>query len=118
MVRITLRVLSALVLLGIVFVPFVALAQPTAHAEVDSGNYHFEIGWLSEPVIVGERNGLELFVAKKDTPAEGLADITTSSSPSNMAGSAIRMILSPPRASRELIRPVSFPRGRANTPST
>jgi hypothetical protein len=77
MVRITLRVLSALVLLGIVFVPFVASAQPATHEEVDSGNYHFKIGWLSEPVIVGERNGLELFVAKKDTPDEGLADITT-----------------------------------------
>ena len=71
------RVFSALGLLGMLLVPFAASAHPAAHTEIDSGSYHFKIGWLNEPVIVGERNGLELFVAKKDTPDEGLSDITT-----------------------------------------
>jgi hypothetical protein len=57
-----------------------ALAFPVvafAHESVDSGNYHFEIGWLNEPVAVGERNGLDLFVAPKDKPDQGLSDINT-----------------------------------------
>jgi hypothetical protein len=48
-----------------------------AHEEVDSGNYHYEIGWLNEPVVPGERNGLDLFVAPKDKPDQGLGDIGT-----------------------------------------
>ncbi len=48
-----------------------------AHESVESGSFVFEIGWLQEPVVVGERNGLELFVAPKDAPEEGIADITT-----------------------------------------
>ena len=48
-----------------------------AHEEVESGDYIFEIGWLSEPVVVGERNGLELFVAPRDDPEAGVEGITT-----------------------------------------
>jgi hypothetical protein len=54
-------------------IPVAALA----HETVESGNYVLEVGWLQEPVIVGERNGLDLFVASKDAPEEGIADITT-----------------------------------------
>jgi hypothetical protein len=48
-----------------------------AHDEVESGGYVFEIGWLSEPPVVGERNGLELFVAPHDDPEAGVGGITT-----------------------------------------
>jgi hypothetical protein len=48
-----------------------------AHESVESGSYVLEVGWLQEPVIVGERNGLDLFVAPKDSPEDGIADITT-----------------------------------------
>ena len=48
-----------------------------AHEDVESGGYAFEIGWLFEPVVVGERNGLELFVAPHDDPEAGVAGITT-----------------------------------------
>lgn len=37
----------------------------SAHKEVNVGSYVFEIGWTNEPVLVGERNGLYLFI----TPA-------------------------------------------------
>ena len=53
----------------LLLVPIPALA----HQAVDSGNYHFEIGWVNEPVIVGERNALDLFVAPKAQPDQGLA---------------------------------------------
>jgi hypothetical protein len=48
-----------------------------AHEEVESGGYIFEIGWLAEPPVVGERNGLELFVAPHDDPEAGVEGITT-----------------------------------------
>jgi hypothetical protein len=67
-----LRVAGALVLIGCLFLgPTVAWA----HEQVDSGSYHFEIGWVNEPVLVGERNGLDLFVAAKDSPETGLSDL-------------------------------------------
>ena len=65
----TMTRLIALAVLGVMWL-FPALAQ--AHEAVDSGNYHFEIGWINEPVIVGERNALDLFVAPKDKPDQGL----------------------------------------------
>jgi hypothetical protein len=73
-VKLSIRLLGALGLAAGTFLfPLVALA----HEEVDSGDYHFEIGWVYEPVILGERNGLDLFVSAKDNPEEGLADIST-----------------------------------------
>jgi len=49
----------------------------SAHEKVESGDYVFEIGWLQEPVIVGEPNGLDLFVAPKSDPEAGIADLST-----------------------------------------
>lgn len=43
------------------------LARPAgAHGEVVAGDYMLEIGWVNEPVVVGQPNALYLFV----TPAE------------------------------------------------
>jgi hypothetical protein len=73
-VRIPLRLLGAVVVLAaLVALPLTA----SAHEEIDSGDYHFEIGWVNEPVVLGQRNGLDLFVATKDDPEVGLADIST-----------------------------------------
>jgi hypothetical protein len=63
------RCLAGLALAVLLAVPLVAWA----HEGVDSGNFHFEIGWTSEPVLVGERNALDLFVAPKDKPEAGIA---------------------------------------------
>jgi hypothetical protein len=51
-----------------------ALAAPSvlAHEERDVGDYSLEVGFIDEPVFVGERSGLELFVHKGDQPVEGL----------------------------------------------
>jgi hypothetical protein len=73
-VRFLMRLLAAMGFLGgILFLPLTAWA----HEEVDSGNYHFEIGWVNEPVILGQRNGLDLFVASADNPEEGIPDVST-----------------------------------------
>jgi hypothetical protein len=74
MSRAVVKVLIGAVLsTALLLIPLTALA----HETVESGNYVFEVGWLQEPVVVGERNGLDLFVASKDAPEEGVADITT-----------------------------------------
>jgi len=65
------RCLAGLTLVLVLALPLTALA----HTAVDAGNYHFEIGWVNEPVIVGERNALDLFVAPKATPDQGLAGV-------------------------------------------
>jgi hypothetical protein len=65
--------IGAILAVALLAIPLTALA----HETVESGNYILEIGWLQEPVVVGERNGLDLFVASKDAPEEGIADITT-----------------------------------------
>ncbi len=71
MFRKVLCALSVFVLWGLLLVPLTA----SAHTDVESGSYKLEIGWVNEPVIIGERNSLELFVAPKDKPEEGVADL-------------------------------------------
>ena len=71
MSRVLLRAFGALLLLGYLLAPLTA----SAHEEVECGSYSCEIGWVNEPVLVGERNGLVLFVAPKDKPEEGVADL-------------------------------------------
>jgi hypothetical protein len=48
-----------------------------AHEERDVAGYHFEVGFISEPVFVGDKSGLEFFVHKGDTPVEGLEKTIT-----------------------------------------
>ncbi len=55
------RALAVFTLLAVWLIPLTT----SAHEEVAVGSYRFEIGWINEPVIVGERNGLYLFI----TPA-------------------------------------------------
>ncbi len=71
MLRAILRALGALILLVCLLAP----SSASAHEEVECGSYSCEIGWINEPVLVGERNGLVLFVAPKDKPEEGVADL-------------------------------------------
>lgn len=55
------RALIGLTLLAFCLIPLTA----SAHEQVTVGSYTLEIGWINEPIIVGERNGLYLFI----TPA-------------------------------------------------
>ena len=43
-----------------------------AHEERTVGDYDLEVGFIAEPVYVGERSGLEVHVTKGDQPVEGL----------------------------------------------
>lgn len=70
MVRITLRGLSVLVVLCLLVVPLSVSARGPAHEEVETGSYLLVVGWNNEPVIVGEPNGLDLFISLKDEHAE------------------------------------------------
>jgi hypothetical protein len=54
------RVFIVLALLTLWLIPLTA----SAHEKVNAGSYHLEVGWVKEPVIVGERNGLDLFIAQ------------------------------------------------------
>jgi len=43
-----------------------------AHQQVDFGPYHLEIGFIDEPVYVGDKSGLEFDVFKGSDPVAGL----------------------------------------------
>lgn len=58
--RIFWRVLIGFALLALWLVPLTT----SAHEQVTAGSYQLEIGWVKEPVIVGELNGLDLFISK------------------------------------------------------
>lgn len=51
-----------------------AAAAPSvlAHEEREIGDYAVEVGFIDEPVYVGERSGLEVFVHRGDQPVSGL----------------------------------------------
>jgi hypothetical protein len=56
------RTFIILTLLAFWLIPLTAFA----HKEVTVGSYVFEIGWVNEPVIVGERNSLYLLITAAD----------------------------------------------------
>jgi len=43
-----------------------------AHEERNVAGYTFEVGFIDEPVFVGQKSGLEFFVHKGDTAVQGL----------------------------------------------
>ena len=49
-----------------------AVLPVLAHEERTVGAYDLEVGFIAEPVYVGERSGLEIHVTKEDKPVEGL----------------------------------------------
>jgi hypothetical protein len=49
-----------------------ATGVASAHEERDVSGYSFVVGFIDEPVYVGQKSGLEFFVNKGDTPVEGL----------------------------------------------
>jgi len=46
----------------------------SAHEHRDVGEYTFVVGFINEPAISGDTNGISLTVSKGDTPVEGLTD--------------------------------------------
>ena len=45
-----------------------------AHEERQVGEYTMVVGFIGEPVFVGNRSGLELLVTRGDTPVDGLEE--------------------------------------------
>jgi hypothetical protein len=46
----------------------------SAHEERDVSGYSIVVGFIDEPVYVGQKSGLEFFVNKGETPVEGLEE--------------------------------------------
>ena len=57
--------MKIILLLGLLFIPaFFGTAY--AHTVDAVGPYRLEIGWMNEPVVSGETNGIELFISPFD----------------------------------------------------
>ncbi len=54
----------------VLIISTVSLAH--AHTRVELGPYVVIVGWLEEPVIVGERNALIVDISENDLPVEGV----------------------------------------------
>jgi len=69
------RILSLAAALAVVVASLGIFASPAAaHERRTVGPYIFEVGWVAEPVIVGQPNGLFLAVSDAaGTPVSGLA---------------------------------------------
>ena len=54
------------------FLVLAMVAPAFAHQQVDFGPYHLEIGFIDEPVYVGDKSGLEFDVFQGTDPVAGL----------------------------------------------
>ena len=57
--------LKLLLLLTIFSIPAI-LGTAYAHTVDSVGDFRLEIGWMNEPVVSGETNGIELYVSPLD----------------------------------------------------
>jgi hypothetical protein len=51
-----------------------ATGVASAHESRDVGDYQVVVGFIDEPVFVGQKSGFEFFVTKDDQPVEGLEE--------------------------------------------
>lgn len=51
-------------IISLFFIPFISSAY--AHTIDSAGDYRLEIGWINEPAVSGETNGIELYISKLD----------------------------------------------------
>ena len=73
MVRPLFRIAMLAAWAALVLAPLTA----SAHTEVNVGKYALEIGWVNEPVLLGEANAIFLSVTNSETnqPVEGIATL-------------------------------------------
>ncbi|HEY6570769.1 MAG TPA: hypothetical protein VIZ22_10780 [Candidatus Limnocylindrales bacterium] len=67
----TVRRLGGAVTVAALF-SLLAAGTSLAHEVRDVGEYTVVVGFIDEPVFVGQKSGLEFFVDKGDTPVDGL----------------------------------------------
>ena len=56
-----------IILLSSLFLPSIFVASAYGHTIDSVGEYRLEIGWMNEPVVSGETNGIELYVSPFDS---------------------------------------------------
>ena len=61
--------IKLLLILSFLTIPIFVL-DAYAHTIDAVGDYRLEIGWMNEPVVSGETNGIELFISKMDSCPE------------------------------------------------
>ena len=67
------RMYKTLIVMGLALAAALSAAQPAlAHTRVEVGPYVIIFGWETEPVIVGERNGIVMEVTREGEPVLGL----------------------------------------------
>ncbi len=57
-----------LLLISLLCIPLISNAY--AHTVDSVGDYRLEIGWINEPAVSGETNGIELYISKLDPTKE------------------------------------------------
>ena len=69
-----LKVIKALAAFLVLLVLVIAGSEAFAHESRDVGKYHFVAGFVEEPVLEGQKNGVDLTVTSNTTgkPVEGL----------------------------------------------
>jgi len=66
-----------LAVLGGLLLAFAVVAPVAAHEERDVNGYQFAVGFIDEPVYVGDKSGLEFFVNKDNQPVADLEKTIT-----------------------------------------
>jgi hypothetical protein len=64
------------IVIGIVSA-LLAVAPVAAHEERQVGEFEFVVGFIQEPVFVGQKSGLEFLVTRDGEPVEGLEETLT-----------------------------------------
>lgn len=68
------RAVAPLVALLLAVLALAAASPAAAHDQRDVGDYTFTVGFINEPAIQGDTNGIWVEVMKGETPVTGLAD--------------------------------------------
>ncbi|KAF6243555.1 hypothetical protein C6988_02655 [Nitrosopumilus sp. b1] len=55
-------------IISLLCIPLISTAY--AHTVDSAGDYRLEIGWINEPAVSGETNGIELYISKLDPTKE------------------------------------------------
>ena len=66
------RARRPMAVVGAALLTVLATGLVSAHEQRDVSGYTFEVGFIDEPVYVGDKSGLEFFVHKGDTAVMGL----------------------------------------------
>jgi hypothetical protein len=58
------KVALSIVVLSVLIISFTSLPSASAHNECERGDIRVEGGWVNEPPLVGQLNGIELEITR------------------------------------------------------